>query len=531
MPDRTHRRESFEIHKRGPQTNMRRVSYRDELRSCLHETVCMVQTELRETIATATPSASHHSLIGVFAESSQFTTESNADTGISVERNNTPNTKETLFTNQEIKLTKEFAKPSQAKRSDNDKDMTSWTSPSTVHVDDIKITKQNEKYLIQQTPISHGEQKGLDDINSILNKDQTTLHKANAEGPTTTLLSTGCSTHATDGIQEEKSNSHLTLALPIPTTYLSIASASLGRNIYKTEAEKNIPHMLIQRVRVRPKSSRPRSPSVSQDLALRSIPIIQAELAVSADDLEQATVQSELQDSQEGSDFQLFTSRSSSVLDSRVNAASKTVADSHAKEACVHHTCVLKARGSTALEVDNIHTNEECLSHQNPFIQCTVHPEGAEAIYRIHETADKTERLDRWLIATDEVKAILGVAVTLTEDSEQIITPSELRDSQDGSDFPSYTSGSPIVSLSQDSELMSHSTISVKCAAVAEEELDGSKIQALGLVAMQMMESPDIDMCYSGKECYKAIDRQSSRPVHAATPTVSSSTLSLSQSP
>ena len=85
------------IHKRGPQTNMRRVSYRDELRSCLHETACMVHAELRETIATATPSASQHSLIGVFAESSQFTTESNADTGISVERNNTPNTNKDTF--------------------------------------------------------------------------------------------------------------------------------------------------------------------------------------------------------------------------------------------------------------------------------------------------------------------------------------------------------------------------------------------------------------------------------------------------
>ena len=48
------------------------------------------------------------------------------------------------------------------------------------------------------------------------------------------------------------------------------------------------------------------------------------------------------------------------------------------------------------------------------------------------------------------------------------------------------------------------------------EELEGDKVQALGFVATQMMESPDIDMCYSGKECYKVIDKQSSQPDHDA---------------
>ena len=52
--------------------------------------------------------------------------------------------------------------------------------------------------------------------------------------------------------------------------------------------------------------------------------------------------------------------------------------------------------------------------------------------------------------------------------------------------------------------------------AATAEGLDGNKIQALGLVATRMMESPDINTCYSGKECYKVVEKQSSQPVHDA---------------
>ena len=115
-----------------------------------------------------------------------------------------------------------------------------------------------------------------------------------------------------------------------------------------------------------------------------SLSIISADCAViSAEDSEQTSAPMKPKNSQDRSVFPSSTPKLPSVLDFRANAESKTVADSHAKEACVHHTRVLKARGLTALEVSNMHTNEACLSYQNPFIHCTAHPGGADAIYHM----------------------------------------------------------------------------------------------------------------------------------------------------
>ena len=87
----------------------------------------------------------------------------------------------------------------------------------------------------------------------------------------------------------------------------------------------------------------------------------------------------------------------------------------HAKEMCAYHAGIIRKtqafkeniRNRTKSEeemLSNLHTTEECLAYQQPYLACTAHSGGPQAIIHIYETDDQDVSKRRWGQAADVIR-------------------------------------------------------------------------------------------------------------------------------